>query len=706
MRRSIYLLLAAFAIVVSCKPAEPEQKAPAIASISPESGYVGDVVTIKGTDFGATADANTVKFGTAKAEITSASATELKVTAPKNNPGAVKVTVATAAGTSSGVSFTYVQPEVSITSISPETGFAGDEVTIKGKNFNPTPDNNTVMFGTSMSEVRSASETELKVLAPGGIVGVVDVTVAVGTNKSNAVKFSYKSDKSLITEISPASAKIGETVTISGSFLEPYSENKVFFGTAEAKVNKSEAYLIEAVVPEGYGAVEVKVKSSKDESNAVNFNYVAGDPSVSGLSVAAAEVGDIITVKGQNFSPNKSDVTVSFGSASAEVVESRMSEIDVIVPQYEEGKLDVKVGVTVGGKATNEIDFHYLTYYWAEIIAGSGEKGSDDGQTVDALSAKMNQPIAVIPDNKGNIYIGEATGGVIRKLTPSGKLEFIAGKYATTGSADGKGADATFKYIYSLALDSKDNIYVADVTNHLIRKVTQDGTVTTIAGTAGSKQADSKDGIGADAWLCLPYTVAMYDDTHLLIGDGFNLRMMDLATGEVKSIVGSPNSIDFAAIDNFYNIRGIAVSPDKKTIYVSDGLNNCVKAISYPECAVRRIAGPEVRTNILGKSFEPLAECKAEDALFYNPSNIVLDSKGNLYLADGTGDYNHRIRRITPDGRVYTIANATGATTPAVTGPCRALEMTYKGWGLGIDKDDNLYVCDQKNNLVFRLTLK
>ena len=61
---------------------------------------------------------------------------------------------------------------------------------------------------------------------------------------------------------------------------------------------------------------------------------------------------------------------------------------------------------------------------------------------------------------------------------------------------------------------------------------------------------------------------------------------------------------------------------------------------------------------------------------------------------------------ITPDGRVYTVANETGATTPAVTGPCRALEMTYKGWGLGIDKDDNLYVCDQKNNLVFRLTLK
>ena len=110
MRRSIYLLLAAFAIVVSCKPAEPEQKAPAIASISPESGYVGDVVTIKGTDFGATADANTVKFGTAKAEITSASATELKVTAPKNNPGAVKVTVATAAGTSSGGEHNVHQP--------------------------------------------------------------------------------------------------------------------------------------------------------------------------------------------------------------------------------------------------------------------------------------------------------------------------------------------------------------------------------------------------------------------------------------------------------------------------------------------------------------------------------------------------------------------------------------------------------------------
>ncbi len=706
MKRIVFMVLATAAIIASCKPAEPELKAPSITSISPESGYIGDAVTIKGTDFGATADANTVKFGSAKADITSASATELKVTAPKNNLGAVKVTVTTAAGTSSSVSFTYLQPEVSITSISPDSAFAGDVVTIKGSNFNATPDNNTVLFGASMSEVTSATENELKVIVPSGQVGEVDVTVAVGTNKSNAVKFRYKADKSTITEISPASAKIGETVTIKGAFLEPYAENKVFFGTVEAKVNKAEAYLMEAVVPEGYGAVEVKVKSSKDESNAVSFNYVAGDPTLSGLSVASAEVGDMITVKGQNFSPNKSDVTVSFGSVAAEVVESRMSEIDVVVPQYKEGELDVKVGVTVGGKAANQVDFHYLTYYWAEVIAGSGEKGNDGPETIDARSAKMHQPVAVCPDNKGNIYIGEATGGVVRKLTPDGKLHFMAGKYATTGFADGKGEEATFKYVYSLAVDSKDNVYVADVTNHLIRKVTQDGTVTTIAGTPGSKQADSKDGIGADAWLCLPYTVALYDDTHLLIGDGFNLRMMDLTTREVKSLVGSPNTITYDVLDSFYNIRGIAVSADKKTIYVTDCYNNCIKAISYPECSVRRVAGPENRLTILDKAYVPIPECKASDALFYNPTNLVIDSKGNLYVADGTGDYNHRIRRITPDGRVYTVANETGVTSPATLEPCRAMDIKYKGWGLGIDKDDNLYVCDQKNNLIFRLTLK
>ena len=243
MKRIVFMVLATAAIIASCKPAEPELKAPSITTISPESGYIGDAVTIKGTDFGATADANTVKFGSAKADITSASATELKVTAPKNNLGAVKVTVTTAAGTSSSVSFTYLQPEVSITSISPDSAFAGDVVTIKGSNFNATPDNNTVLFGASMSEVTSATENELKVIVPSGQVGEVDVTVAVGTNKSNAVKFRYKADKSTITEISPASAKIGETVTIKGAFLEPYAENKVFFGTVEAKVNKAEAYL-------------------------------------------------------------------------------------------------------------------------------------------------------------------------------------------------------------------------------------------------------------------------------------------------------------------------------------------------------------------------------------------------------------------------------------------------------------------------------
>lgn len=691
----------------ACKQEETQEaKSPEISSIAPTSGYVGDEVTIEGSNFGKTAEENTVKFGSAKATVSSASANRLVVTAPKNNAGQSNITVTTAAGTSKSVSFTYLVPQVTITSIDPAAGKAGDVITINGTNFNSIPDNNTVLFGASMAEVSSATETSLKVVAPSGIVGKVEVTVSVGTMKSNAVEFNFKASKSTITGITPGSAKIGENVTITGAFLEPFADNKVFFGEAEAKLSKSEENEIIAVVPDGYGEVDVVVKSKSDTSDPVKFVYVAGDPKLISLSVAKAEVGDEIVINGENFSPKASDNTVKFGGKTATVVSSTLKTINVIVPEYETGALDVKVSATVAGKETGAVDFHYLTYYYAELIAGSGVKGSNGTDTVNALEALMNQPVSVLPDNKGNIYIGEATGGVIRKLTSDGKLHFIAGKYATTGAADGVGDAATFKYVYSLAIDSKDNIYVADVTNHLIRKVTQDGTVTTIAGTLNSVQKDSKDGVGADAWLCLPYTVAMYDDNHLLIGDGFNLRMMDLTTGEVKSIVGSPNSIDYTRIDNFYNIRGIAVSPDKKTIYVCDGLNNCIKAVSYPECGVTRVAGPEDRSKILGKTFDPLAECKAEDALFYNPSNLVLDSKGNLYVADGTGDNNHRIRRITPDGRVYTVANSTGATTPAYTSGGPALDMTYKGWGLGIDKDDNLYVADQKNNLIFKLSLK
>lgn len=77
----------------------------------------------------------------------------------------------------------------------------------------------------------------------------------------------------------------------------------------------------------------------------------------------------------------------------------------------------------------------------------------------------------------------------IRRLTPGGKVEFVAGSYLSYGAVDGRGVDAKFKYPYDLTVGSDGNIYVADVTNRLIRKVTPDGMVTTVAGVLNSSTA-------------------------------------------------------------------------------------------------------------------------------------------------------------------------------------------------------------------------
>lgn len=702
--RTVLAVAVSFAAVITgCKKDELKDIAPEITSVSPESGYVNDQITITGKNFGADAESNTVKFGSVKAAVVSAAADKLVVTAPDNNPGAVKITVTTSDGTSGAVDFTYLVPQLKITELVPDTGGAGDEIIIRGENFNTNPDNNTVLFGTAMAEVLTASDAELKVVVPEGL-GKVNVTVAVGENKSSSLVFNYIINKTIITGVTPSAAEVGEEVVISGTFMAPFEDNEVYFGDVKAEVKNITETSITVKVPAVSGDVNIVVKSKKDQSEPVAFSVVAGDPVISSLSVAKGEVGDVITIKGSNFSSNPADISVMFGNVEQKTDVASTTEIKVIVPQYETGAIDVKVSVKVGTKTSNQVDWHYYTYWYAERIAGTGVDGSHTGKG-NALEAQLHQPVSVISDFKGSLYIGESTGGLISRLNPDGTLEYLTGKYKTTGAADGKGEEATFKYVYSLAVDKSGNVYIADVTNHLIRKMTPDGTVSTIAGQLNSAWEDTKDGIGTEATFAQPYVVAMYDDNNLLIGDASALRIMNLTTLEVKTIVGSLTSRDAAKIDNFYSIKGIAVSADKKTIYVCDGLNNCIKSISYPDGTVTLYAGPTDRNNILANTTTTIEPCAALDALFYNPTNIAIDSKGNIFVSDGTGNYNHRIRKISTSGIVTTVAG-TGAVGDGsfINGP--AMDLAFKSWGLGIDENDNLYIGSQINSAVYRLTLK
>lgn len=136
------------------------------------------------------------------------------------------------------------------------------------------------------------------------------------------------------------------------------------------------------------------------------------------------------------------------------------------------------------------------------VFAGGGTASSTDGQ---GTLATFNVPISVKSDAAGNLYVADQYGNKIRKITQSGLVTTIAGS-GVASSLDGQGTLATFNLASDLALDSLGNIYVAGFYGNNIRKINSSGYVSTFA---GSGTASSSDGQGTSATFNVPVGITM-----------------------------------------------------------------------------------------------------------------------------------------------------------------------------------------------------
>jgi streptogramin lyase len=177
------------------------------------------------------------------------------------------------------------------------------------------------------------------------------------------------------------------------------------------------------------------------------------------------------------------------------------------------------------------------TANWAvTTIAGMpGLTGSSDGNNG---QARFNQPAGLACDPAGNVYVADAHNFTVRKLTPDATgtnwvVTTIAGQAGNYGSNDGQGTNATFGYPYALASDSTGNIYVTDDGNGLIRLITTNGAVTTLAGSYGSD-----DGFYTAAGFDFPYGLALDSFGNIYVADTFNytIRVGHVAQVTVPSL--------------------------------------------------------------------------------------------------------------------------------------------------------------------------
>jgi sugar lactone lactonase YvrE len=314
-------------------------------------------------------------------------------------------------------------------------------------------------------------------------------------------------------------------------------------------------------------------------------------------------------------------------------------------------------------------------------FAGSGTNGFANGTGNSAVFSSLSQ-IAI--DNSGNIYIADSGNHRIRKITSSGVVSTLAGS-GVAGFANGTSSVAKFWNPSGVAVDSNGNVYVADTSNHLIRKITTSGVVSTFAGTGSSGYAD-----GTIAQFNTPLGLAVDTNGNVYVADQQNYRVRKITpAGVVSTLAGSgingfADGIGTAA--KFSLFEHIAVDA-AGNIYVADDYNN----------RIRKITSTGTVTTIAGSGASGYSDGIGTSAVFANPIGISVDASGVIYVSDFE---NHKIRKILPSGVVSTLA---GSTFGYADGNGSSAKFYYP-FGIAVDLSGNVFVADSENYRVRKIT--
>ncbi len=268
-------------------------------------------------------------------------------------------------------------------------------------------------------------------------------------------------------------------------------------------------------------------------------------------------------------------------------------------------------------------------------IAGTaGFFGATDGT---GSAARFNFPVGLGVDAAGSIYVADSKNFTIRKVTAAGVVTTFAGAAFQLGAVDGPGASARFFLPLGLAVDGGGNIYVADSGNQLIRKITPEGVVSTLAGGAG--QAGFVNGTGTAARFSTPFGVAVDSAGNVYVADSGNHAIRKITPqGVVSTIAGATGqggAVDGpAAGARFNQPRGVAVDA-AGNVFVSDYGNNTIRHVATTG-AVTTLAGT---AGIAGE-----VNSVGASARFYEPIGIIVDGAA-IYVADSS---NNLVRRAQP----------------------------------------------------------
>ena len=337
-------------------------------------------------------------------------------------------------------------------------------------------------------------------------------------------------------------------------------------------------------------------------------------------------------------------------------------------------------GVTFQLNHTSAGPITYSTV--VSTLAGSSQ-GLDNQP---GTAAKFSNPSGTAVDSSGTVYVADSANHVIRKITSAGVVTTFAGD-GLSGSKDGTGSGAQFNTPSAIVINSSGTLFVSDSGNHCIRKITSAGVVSTFAGGSSG----FADGIGSNAQFNSPQGIVVDSLGNVFVADSGNHRIRSItAAGQVSTLAGQSTSgtIDDSGTSARFNTpTGIAID-SLRNLYVTDKNSHRIRKVTA-QGGVSTLAGSTSGfTNDTGTS-----------AQFNSPVGIAVDSTGTLYVAD-TG--NHRIRAVSSTGVVTTLVGLSNSGTSNGSPSQAQFNSPYS---ITVGTTGVFYVADYSNHRIRKIVV-
>lgn len=379
---------------------------------------------------------------------------------------------------------------------------------------------------------------------------------------------------------------------------------------------------------------------------------------------------------------------------------SDIGAVEAEVGSYNLDGLMIHTRVPVGDAAgAFELSTDPLFRPVVGTFAGTGEAGLLDGFRT---SGKLAFPAAVAGDDQGNIFVADPGNHRIRQILPDGSMVTIAGGGTLSGLANGPGPDARFSFPSTIAVGPDGNLYVADTFNHRICKIvrpTVEGgvwMVETLAGPSSSGNAGYVNQPGSAARFHYPYGVSCDASGNVFVADSLNHRIRKVTPSGGVSTWAGSGVAGM--LDSTTPLSANFDSP--KGVLV---VGSTVYVADTGNHRIREITSggalaSEVST--FAGSTMGFADGTGPAAQFHSPSGLASDGAGNIYVAD---EENARIRRITAAAEVTTVAGT--GSNGFTNGKSDSAEF-HAPTGLMVALEGNLIVADSENHVLRRVVIE